>query len=567
MRSQLTALRKKMKERGIDLYIIPTNDYHGSEYVNDYFKCREYVSGFTGSAGTLAVRQDFAGLWTDGRYFLQAQQQLSESGIELMKMGEPEVPDLEDYICDMPEGSVIAFDGKIVGYRLGEKLERKFNIVQELDLIDEIWPDRPAIEPSEIYAVDLSVTGESATSKLARVRSQMGDADYLLVSRLEDIAWLFNLRGSDIENTPVFYAFALISKTEAALYVMDKAYRSSDIHVKGYYEIFEDLRNLRDSVIMLDEDSVSYAIAKSLHPSVSRLLHQSPIEKLKAVKNEAEIRATKNAHIRDGAAMVNFLFWLKQTIGKTEITEISLADYLEACRRRQGAYDLSFSTIAGYAAHGAIVHYSATEDSNAALQDRGLVLIDSGGQYRDGTTDITRTVALGPLNGAEKKHYTAVLKSHIALATAAFEAGTTGAQLDILARKPLKELGLDFNHGTGHGVGHLLSVHEGPNIISPRGTRCPILPGMITTDEPGVYLEGEYGIRIENELLCIEQKGKLAFESITLCPYEREAIEISMLTEDEINYVNRYHEKVCKTLSPLLEPQVRKWLSQQCRKL
>lgn len=567
MRSQLTALRKKMKERGIDLYIIPTNDYHGSEYVNDYFKCREYVSGFTGSAGTLAVRQDFAGLWTDGRYFLQAQQQLSGSGIELMKMGEPEVPDLEDYICDMPEGSVIAFDGKIVGYRLGEKLERKFNIVQELDLIDEIWPDRPAIEPSEIYAVTLSVTGESATSKLARVRSQMGDADYLLVSRLEDIAWLFNLRGSDIENTPVFYAFALISKTEAALYVMDKAYRSSDIHVKGYYEIFEDLRDLRDSVIMLDEDSVSYAIAKSLHPSVSRLLHQSPIEKLKAVKNEAEIRATKNAHIRDGAAMVNFLFWLKQTIGKTEISEISLADCLEACRKQQGAYDLSFPTIAGYAAHGAIVHYSATKDSNAALQDRGLVLIDSGGQYRDGTTDITRTVALGPLDNAEKKHYTAVLKSHIALATAAFEAGTTGAQLDILARKPLKELGLDFNHGTGHGVGHMLSVHEGPNIISPRGTRCPILPGMITTDEPGVYLEGKYGIRIENELLCIEQKGKLAFESITLCPYEREAIEISMLTEDEINYVNGYHEKVCKMLSPLLEPQVRKWLSQQCRKL
>ncbi len=568
MRSQLTALRSKMKEKGIDLYIIPTTDYHGSEYVNDHFKFREYVSGFTGSAGTLAVGRDFAGLWTDGRYFLQAGQQLSDTGITLMKMGEPGVPELEEYIASLSEGTVIGFDGRVISHDFVKNPEQKFRIVYDLDMAEEIWPDRPEIKPSRIYEIPLSVTGETSASKLSRVRSMMKDADYLLVSKLEDIAWLYNLRGRDIANTPVFYAFALISRTSDTLYVMDKAYRVSNSHAKDYYQIFNDLRALRGCSVMLDQDSVSYSIIKALHPSVKRIFKKSPTEALKAVKNDTEILASKNAHIRDGAAMANFIYWLKHNIGKTEITEISLAARLEQCRRRQGAYDLSFSTIAGYEDHGAVIHYSATEESSVPLKASGFVLVDSGGQYEDGTTDITRTIALGPVTDDRKKNYTAVLKGHIALAAASFTADTTGSQLDILARTPIRENGLDFNHGTGHGVGHMLSVHEGPNTISPRGKDCHIIPGMITTDEPGVYLEGQYGIRIENELLCIEQgDGTLAFEAITMCPYEREAIRLDMLTEKEIRYINDYHNNVYETLAPLLKPPVREWLAQQCSAL
>lgn len=288
------------------------------------------------------------------------------------------------------------------------------------------------------------------------------------------------------------------------------------------------------------------------------------MERLKAVKNDTELQASKKAHIRDGAAMVNFLYWLKNNVGKEKITEISLADHLEECRKAQGAYDLSFSTIVGYEEHGAIIHYSATKESDAVLRNEGFILVDSGGQYEDGTTDITRTISLGALKDDRKKHYTAVLKGHIAIATAEFTDDTTGADLDELARKPLRELGLDFKHGTGHGVGHLLSVHEGPNTISPRGKDCHILPGMITSNEPGVYLEGEYGIRIENEVLCIKKADRYAFETITLCPYDRDAIDISMLTEQEIIYINEYHVKVYETLAPLMQPQVCEWLAKQC---
>lgn len=567
MRSELTELRNRMKEEGIDLYIIPTTDYHGSEYVNDHFKCREYVSGFTGSAGTLIVQQDFAGLWTDGRYFLQAEQQLTGSGIELMKIGEPDVPTPEEYVKSLPAESVIGFDGRIVGRRTGEELGRHFEIRYDVDLVGDIWKERPEIMPSAIYELPLSVTGESREEKLKRVRTEMEGADHLLVSRLEDIAWLYNLRGRDIENTPVFYAFALISKTDDTLYVMDGGYCAEGVCVKKYHEVLDDLGKLRDCTVMLDEDSASYTVGESFDQSVKCVYRKSPVEKLKAVKNETEIKATKAAHIRDGAAMVDFLFWLKRNIGSIDITEISLAEHLEEFRRTRGAYDLSFSTIAGYEDHGAIVHYSATEESNATLKAEGFVLVDSGGQYEDGTTDITRTIALGILERSRKEHYTAVLKGHIALASAVFDKGTTGAQLDLIARKPLRDMGLDFNHGTGHGVGHMLSVHEGPNTISPRGKDCCILPGMITTDEPGVYLEGMYGIRIENELLCIEKDGRCTFEPVTFCPYEREAIEMSMLTEDEICYINDYHKKVYETIAPLLDDAAGKWLKQQCRAL
>ncbi|MFQ7102698.1 MAG: M24B family metallopeptidase, partial [Anaerovoracaceae bacterium] len=511
MRGQLKALRDKMKERGIDTYIVPTTDYHGSEYVNEYFKCREYVSGFTGSAGTLVIRKDFAGLWTDGRYFLQAAQQLDGTGIELMKMGAPGVPSLADYLKDQPEGSVIGFDGRVVSRSLGECLEGKFDIVYDRDLVGEIWTDRPEIVPSEIYEIGLDVTGESSASKLSRVREKMGDADHMLVTRLEDIAWLYNLRGRDIENTPVFYGFALISKERDVLYVMDgryveKAGRSGQAGCSGpglrvpscireYDKVFDDVSALRDCSVILDEESVSYYMARAFDDSVDRIYRKSIIEEMRAIKNEGEIAATRRAHIRDGAAVVNTIYWLKNNAGSGSISEMSLAEHLGEQRRQQGAYEPSFDTIAGYEEHGAIVHYSATAETDVVLKAEGFLLIDSGGQYEDGTTDITRTVALGPVDTQRRRDYTAVLKGHIALATARFTEKETGADLDALARAPLKELGLDFNHGTGHGVGHMLSVHEGPHTISPRGTYCHIMPGTVTSDEPGVYLEGQYGIR------------------------------------------------------------------------
>ena len=575
MRRQLDDLRQKMREAGIDIYIVPTTDFHGSEYVNDHFKCREYVSGFTGSAGTLVVTHDFAGLWTDGRYFLQAEKQLAGSGIELMKLGEQGVPGVAEYVEAQAADSVVGFDGRVIGHGLGERMESSFRIVYDRDLVGEIWRERPGITPSHIYPLGDEVTGEDVSSKIARVRERMGEADYLLVSRLEDIAWLYNLRGRDIENTPVFYGYALISKDEDVLYVMDDALacRRDEIgspenpgSIRPYGELTDDLRAIREAGVMLD-DSVSFSVSKAFDRSVERIFSASVIEPMKAVKNAVEIEATKRAHLRDGVAMVNTLYWLKTSVGKEEISEMSLAEYLWERRKEQGAYEPSFETIAGYEAHGAIVHYAATEESDAVLRPEGFILIDSGGQYEDGTTDITRSVALGALDDERKRNYTAVLKGHIALATAEFGKRMSGADLDALARVPLHELGLDFKHGTGHGVGHMLSVHEGPNTISPHGRGSRIVPGNITSDEPGVYLEGEYGIRIENELLCVEEDGKYRFEAITLCPYEREAIEASMLTKEEISYIDDYHNNVYEMLSPYLKGEVREWLHEQCRGL
>jgi len=457
MRQPLIDLRQKMQENGFDAYLIPTTDYHGSEYVNDYFKCRKFVSGFTGSAGTLIVTMKEAKLWTDGRYFLQAAAQLENSGIELMKMGQPGVPTITEYLESvLDDEQVLAFDGRVMDYGFGRQLESKFNVAYDKDLVDEIWPDRPQITPSKIYTLDESVTGESASSKFARVRDFMAGkgANYHLITQLEDIAWLYNLRGNDVANNPVFFAFALITPTEDRLYVMDETFDGG----LPYLQIFQDIQQLTAGTMLLDESVVSYAMMKLL-PDDVQVIHQvNPCTLMKALKNETEIVATKTAHLKDGAAMVNFIFWLKQNIGKMEMTEISVSNYLEICRRDQpGCYDLSFDTIAGYGSNGAIVHYFATPETDKTLEPCGFLLVDSGGQYKDGTTDITRTIALGPLTDEEKLHYTAVLRSHIALSSATFTAGTTGAELDALTRKPLQDLGQDYNHGTGHGVGHLLS--------------------------------------------------------------------------------------------------------------
>ena len=565
MREQLTALRQKMKEEEIDACFIPTTDFHGSEYVNDHFKCRQFISGFTGSAGTLVVTQKEAGLWTDGRYFLQADRQLSGSGIRLMKMGQRGVPTIPEYlISNLPEGSCLAFDGRIVNYSLGEKFERFFRIKCEEDIVGEIWKDRPPLRGNEIYALSEEKTGESSDSKLRRLRLAMEEkgADYHRITSLEEIAWLYNLRGSDVSHTPVFFAFALIGREEDRLYVLDRKF--SQKKTQPYFQIFEDLARLKKGRILLDSRRASYSLVRSLPENVEVLDEPDPAEAMKAVKNQKEIQCTKNAHKKDGVAMVKFIHWLKKNAGNFPISEVSAARRLRQFREEQaGFFDLSFDTIAGYEGNGAIVHYAPSEETDRELKAENFLLVDSGGQYEDGTTDITRTIALGPLTDRMREDYTTVLKANLDLAKTQFIRGTTGEQLDKVARKPLHARGLDFNHGTGHGVGHILCVHEGPNRISPSGGQWPILPGMITTDEPGVYIEGQYGIRLENEMLCVEREGRLSFEVLTLCPFERQAILAEWLDEEEKTYLNRYHKMVYETLETELEPDLREWLKEQ----
>ena len=575
MREQLTALRTAMKKQNIDAYLVPTTDFHGSEYVNPYFKCRAYLSGFTGSAGTLLVTKDWAGLWTDGRYFLQAAQQLAGSGITLMKEREPDVPTIEEYLeGNLPAGSCLGFDGRVVNAREGEALSLKYKMKAHVDLAGEVWDQRPELTAAPVYSLPEGVTGESCQSKLNRIRKVMKEkgVDFHLVTRLETIAWIYNLRGNDVKNTPVFFGFALIEAERDRLYLLDESFQDGDgasalpetTEILPYFQAFADVRNLTAGKILLDKSGVSYAMTSSLPDDVVIVDEADPAAWMKAIKNETELTCTKEAHRKDGAAMARFIRWVKESVKcGNALTELQVSAYAEQCRQQQEGYmGPSFDTIAGYGANGAIVHYSASEESNQTLHPEGFLLVDSGGQYKDGTTDITRTIAVGPLTEEMKKHYTLVLKGHIALAKARFDGDTSGADLDGLAREPLKEQGLNYNHGTGHGVGHLLSVHEGPNTINPRAFQVRFAPGMITSNEPGLYLEGRYGIRLENEVLTVScgSGGQMEFESLTWCPWEREAIVKTMMSTGEIEWVDNYHREVYTKLSPYLDKEIQKWL-------
>lgn len=550
---RLEALRGLMRKNDIYAYMIPTTDYHGSEYVNDFFKAREFMSGFTGSAGTLIVTLDEALLWTDGRYFIQAENELEGTEIRLMKMGEEGVPTISEWLKSNSKRN-LSFDSRLVSAKEAKEYLENVPGFVDMDLVDEIWDERPELSSNGTYPLYLDVTGETSESKLARVREKMREAkaDYHLITSLEEIAWLNNLRGSDIDYTPVFYAYELVSMDDAKLYLLSDG---------SYESIYSDLLELEGS-ILIDSSKVNHKLYTNLK-SMRIIEGKDPAELMMAIKNEVEIAATKRAHIKDGVAMVNFIYWLKAQIGVLPLSEISASDYLELERRKQkGFKDLSFETICAYGPHGAIVHYSVDEKSNVKLKSEGLLLVDSGAHYSDGTTDITRTIALGPVSEKMKKHYTAVLKAHIALATSKFD-DATGADLDEIARKPIRDIGLDFKHGTGHGVGHMLSVHEGPQTISPRGKDQALLPGMITSNEPGIYIEGEYGIRLENELLCIKKDNHLAFETITYAPFDKEAINFDELTDSELAWLRNYHQRVYDVLAPHLEEHPRQWLKEQ----
>ena len=584
IRDRVSKLRRLMAENGIDAYLIPSDDDHASEYVNDHFKSREWISGFTGSAGTVVVTKDEAFLWTDGRYFLQAAEQLEGSGIELMKMGEPDVPAIPVKIQSLAadyDTYTLGFTGDTMTYAEGKKLEKecgeKVHLRIDKDLIDEIWEDRPALSPTEIWELPESSCGKTFEEKLKDVREKMAEkpADVLLLSDLMESAWLFNLRAADVLNTPVFYGYTIVTKDSCILFTLPgavpadlkEALGGKGITLRDYDEIKGVLEELTAGGDSLWADGGKTSM--SVIPSDGFVNEPTPVEMMKAVKNSAEIAATKNAHLKDGAAVMKFIYWLKNTVDKEELTEIKCCDKLESLRRAQdGCFDLSFPTIAGYMSNGAIIHYEPTPESDAKLSPEGFMLVDSGGQYLDGTTDITRTIALGPLTDKMKEYYTLVLKAHIDLAMAKFRKGTSGKELDAITRKPLLECGLDYNHGTGHGVGHILSVHEGPNYISKRDGTAGYLAGMITSDEPGIYIEGEFGIRIESEVLSVEdENGELSFDMITAAAYERDAIVPELLSEEELDWLNSYQKHVYDVLSPRLTEDEAAWLKEVTKEI
>lgn len=581
-----------MEQAGIDAYVIPTEDFHGSEYVGDYFKCREYVSGFTGSAGTLVVAADFAGLWTDGRYFLQAEQQLSGSGIELCKMGQPGVPTVQQWLeTHLTAGQVLGFDGRTMNAATGTALEQSLkkqgvSIRYELDLVGEIWPDRPGLSTAAAWELSTRYTGRSRVEKLAALREdlQKAGADSYILTSLDDLAWLLNIRGGDVACCPVVLGYLMLDGRGVGLYAdetkFDGALRAAleadGVALRPYGDIFADIRALLPGqTVLVDPGKVSFSIRRSIPQGVRVLEQPNPTELPKAKKTPAEQKNMRNAHIKDGVALTRFMKWLGEHVGKEPITEISAAKKLEEFRAEQEHYlGPSFDPIFGYGPHGAIIHYSATAESDCAIDSRGFLLSDTGGHYLEGSTDVTRTFALGPLTEEMRHHYTLVLRGNLHLAAAKFRAGCTGLSLDILARRPLWNEGLDYNHGTGHGVGYLLSVHEGPQNIryQSTGKAAKLEPGMITSDEPGLYLPGKYGIRLENLLLCVEQETGdygtfLGFEVLTMCPFDLDAVEIEALTAEEKTLLNGYHKKVRETLAPYLTEDENAWLGTATREI
>lgn len=589
---RLAVLRQEMKTRNIAVYVVPTADFHESEYVGEHFKARRFITGFTGSAGTAVITQKEAGLWTDGRYFVQAAKQLEGTTVTLYRMGEEGVPTVDEYIAQtLQNGEVIGFDGRVVNARWGKKLqkiaeEKHGSLYVEEDLIDLIWKDRPPMAKEPVWILDEKYSGQSTADKLKAVRKKMKEAGakvHLLAS-LYDISWLLNVRGNDISYVPVVLSYLALTQDACIWFVQEEVLdvkvrsylKENGITTQPYHAFYEYVKSLEDSSILLNPAVVNTRIYNSIPKSAEIIEAEDPSLVMKAVKNPVEIENTRKAHVKDAVAMCKFMYWLKNNVGKLPMTEISASDYLAELRGQQeGLLDLSFDTICGYAEHGAIVHYAATPESDVALKPEGLLLVDSGGHYLEGTTDITRTFALGPVTDEMKADYTRVCRSNMNLANARFLYGCSGMNLDIIAREPFWEAGLDFKHGTGHGVGYVLNVHEGPNAFRYKGTEdrpggMVFEEGMVTTDEPGIYIEGKYGIRLENELVC--RKGEknaygqfMYFENLTYVPFDLDAIDPSQMTDVEKKRLNEYHANVCKVVSPYLEGDELAWLKEATR--
>lgn len=594
IKQKLNALRILMKEKKIDAYLVPTDDFHGSEYVGDYFKCRKYITGFTGSAGTAIITQDMAGLWTDGRYFIQAADQLRDTTIELFKSGEPGVPTVHQFLNDkLQEGMCLGFDGRTVSAREAEELqellqEKHITFSVNDDLIGEIWEDRPVLSCEPVMELDIRWTGKSRADKIAEIREQMKakEADTFILTSLDDIAWLLNIRGNDIHCCPVVLSYLVMMENELRLYANAAAFseeirsnlEADGVKIYPYDDVYSYVQSISsDKKVLLSRANVNSRLVSNI-PSEVTILDEPNLTLLpKAVKNETEMENERIAHIKDGVAVTKFIHWLKKNVTRTTITELSTAEKLYQFRSEQEHFlGESFDPIIAYGTHAAIVHYSATEATDIPLEARGMVLADTGGHYLEGTTDITRTIVLGPVTAKEKKFFTAVLRGNLNLAAAKFKYGCTGLNLDYLARGPLWELGEDYNHGTGHGVGYLLNVHEGPNSFRWKnlpGNPAPVLEeGMITSDEPGYYLENEFGIRHENLVLCKKAEKTsfgqfMCFEPLTMVPFDLEGINPEEMTEHERKLLNDYHQKVYTTISPYLDEEEKEWLKQATREI
>ena len=590
---RISKLRELMEKKHIDMYIVPSADNHQSEYVGEHFKARAFITGFTGSAGTAIITKTEAGLWTDGRYFLQAEQQLTGSGVELYRMGEPGVPTVTQFVADkLPENGTLGFDGRLVAVDEGKAYAEAAaahggSVNYAYDLVDEVWEDRPALSTEKAFALGEELTGESAASKLARIREAMKaeGADVHVVTSLDDIAWILNVRGNDVAYSPLLLSYMIISMDKVDLYVdetklNDEIRAGFDaIHVvlHPYNDIYEDLKKYgKGDTLLIDPDRMNYALYYNISDEACKVEKRNPSVLMKAIKNEVELKNIRNAHIKDGIAMTKFMKWVKENVGKMEISEMSASDKLEEFRAEQeGFLWPSFEPICGSGEHAAIVHYSSTPETNIPLKENAFFLTDTGGNYYEGSTDITRTFALGEVSDIEKLHFTTVAKSMLNVMTAKFLYGATGSNIDMLARKPFWDMDLNFNHGTGHGVGYLLNIHEGPTGIRwmhRASEATPFEEGMVITDEPGIYIAGSHGIRTENEL--IVRKGVqneygqfMYFEPITFVPIDLDAIDADVMSVEDKKMLNDYHKAVFEKISPYLNEEETEWLKKYTREV
>ncbi len=597
IKERIGKLRAAMKAAKIDCYIIPTSDYHNSEYVSEYFMVRKYFSGFTGSAGTLVVLADKAALFTDGRYFIQAQRQLEGSGITLMKMGEPQVPGLREYVKqELKEGQNIGFDGRVVTAGDGlafEKIakEKGGRVIFEPDLAEGIWKERPALQFTPVFVLDAKYSGETTADKLKRLRSRMKEeqADMHLLTTLDDIAWLFNLRAGDVESCPVLLSYAVITDQDAVLFAGENAFSET---VKNYLEenkvtlrpyddfytyVAKAVKERPDIRLLVCEKRINYRLKKEMGDRNIRN-KANPTTLMKVVKNKMEQENLRKAHLMDAVAVTKFMYWLKKNVGKIKMTEISAADHLESLRAENETFiEPSFTTICAYGANGAIIHYSATPQSCSEIRAEGMLMVDSGGHYYEGSTDITRTFVLGEITEEMKQHFTLTARAMLRLKSTKFLYGCKGVNLDLAAREVFWEKGLDYKHGTGHGVGYLLNVHEGPNsfrykALSDEDQDWTFEEGMVTTDEPGIYIEGSHGVRIENELLCRKEENNeygqfMGFEDLTYVPIDLDGIDVTAMDRKEIRVLNEYHKFVFEKLQPFFAGEELEWLKNATREI
>lgn len=583
---RLSLLREAMQKNNISAVIISGTDPHASEYIPEYWKEREWISGFNGSAGTAVVALDHAGLWTDSRYFLQADEQLKDTGFSLMKQGLPDTPEITAWLSkELKAGEKVGINPQMVSVNMYAQIKNELSIygidLFPIDLLASVWTERPGLPDSPVFIHDVKYTGKTAQQKLSELRQRMKSlhSNVFILSALDDIAWLFNIRGNDVNYNPVTIAYAMVDEKQAILFIDAKKItpevrsylNTQNVTIAPYEEIYKAIEQISTPQnVLIDGAKLNQLLFEHIPAGCIIRKSMSPVFRLKSIKNETEIAGIRQAMIKDGIALVQFLKWLEEEVSVNKLTELSITEKLHEYRAGQPLFfGDSFNTIAGYAAHGAIVHYAATPESDLVLRQDNLLLLDSGGQYLDGTTDITRTIALGAPTPQQKKDYTLVLKGHINLATAVFPTGTRGSQLDILARKALWDNNINYGHGTGHGIGFFLNVHEGPQNIRMDENPIAFEPGMVTSNEPGLYRTNEYGIRIENLILTIPaQKTEfgefLTFETLTLCPIDTTLIETELLSEWEVEWLNNYHKRVYDTLSVHLSSAEKKWLLEKC---